>query len=368
MATIAIDATYIFDANPTGTATYSRKLIESLADLDSPHHFLLCYRFSRLGRWKEFLRPASAVRPGGPTFSVRLFQQPLTFWLPWQADLFHSLAQRPPAFHFQREVVTIFDIFPITGPSYSTPDFQRRFSALLREAAARAGRILTLSKYTAGQLVKHCGVDPRRLRVIPPGVDLPARLLPEEERLRERKNLVGEGNEMLLTVGVLDVRKNVVNTLRALKLLPEHYRLVLAGGKGYGHEAITSLIQSARLESRVSLLGHVPTDRLRVLYQAASALLFPSLEEGFGLPVLEAMAYGLPVIASQTSSLPEAGGDAALYVDPHDPRHIAAQTARAVQDPTLRRDLIHRGLVRVRQFPWKRTAEETLSVYNEMLQ
>jgi glycosyltransferase involved in cell wall biosynthesis len=368
MATIAVDASYIFDANPTGTATYSRKLIESLAKLNTPHRFLVCYRVSRFARRREFLRPTNATETGGPKFSVRLFQEPLTFWLPWQAELFHSLAQRPPAFHFKREVVTIFDIFPITGRDYSTPEFQRKFSALLREAAARAGRIVTLSKYTADQLVQHCDVGRERVRVIPAGVDVPEETIPQGVCLRERQSLVGEGKEMLLMVGALETRKNVINVLRALKFLPERYRLVLAGGKGHGSQAIHSLICSERLESRVSLLGYVTADRLLVLYQAASALLFPSLEEGFGLPVLEAMACGLPVVTSQTSSLPEVGGDAALYVDPRDPRDIAAKVVSAVEDSYLRQELIQKGLVRARQFPWRRTAEETLNVYNEMLQ
>lgn len=367
MATIALDATYIFDPNATGTATYSRKLIESLAKLNTPHRFLVCCRMSRFGRRREFLLPANATRLGRPKFSIRFFQEPLTFWLPWQAELFHSLAQRPPAFRFKREVITIFDIFPITGRDYSTPKFQRKFSALLREAAARAARIVTLSKYTAEQLVRHCEVGWERIRVIPAGVDMPEKVIPEEASVRERQSLVGKGNEMLLTVGVLDTRKNVVNALRALKFLPERYRLVLAGANGHGSQAIHSLICSERLESRVSRLGYVSADRLELLYHAASALLFPSLEEGFGLPVLEAMACGLPVVTSQTSSLPEVGGQAALYVDPLDPRDIAAKVISAVEDPCLRRELIQRGLVRAQQFPWRRMAEQTLETYNEVL-
>src|SRR5215472_12117618 len=131
MGTIAIDATYTVDPEPSGIAVYSRRLIESLAGLETAHRFLVCYRLSRFGRRAGFLRPQTrmAVRqPGapGPTFSVRLMQEPLTFWLPWQAEVFHSLAQRPPGFHFPKEIVTVLDVFPITGCDYSTSDFQRR--------------------------------------------------------------------------------------------------------------------------------------------------------------------------------------------------------------------------------------------------
>ena len=146
MSTIALDATYTVDPQPSGVAIYSRKLIEALATLDVPHRFLLCYRLSRFNRRREFMRPLSPAGKNAPSFSVLLFQEPLTFWLPWQARLFHSLAQRPPAFRFEREIVTVHDVFPLTGREYSTPEFQRKFSALLREAVARAARVIAVSQ------------------------------------------------------------------------------------------------------------------------------------------------------------------------------------------------------------------------------
>jgi glycosyltransferase involved in cell wall biosynthesis len=355
MASIGLDASYIFGAYPTGSATYSRRLIESLAELDTNHHFVICYRMSRLRKRREFLRP--------PGTSTRM----LTFWRPWRTDLFHSLAQRAPSFRFRREVVTIHDIFPITGHDYSTPEYRHKFSAVLREAARRAHRIVTGSHFTSGLLQSECAVDPERIRVTPYGVDRPARTLTPEEALREREHIAGKGNELLLTVGMLEVRKNVLNALRALKLLPERYHLMLVGGDGYGHEAIHAFIAEQGLESRVHRSGYVMASRLSALYQSASALLFPSFEEGFGFPVLEAMANGLPVVTSNTSSIPELGGTAALYADPHDPRAIAAQVVQAVECSAVRERMIAEGLARAREFTWRRTAEQTLQVYEELL-
>jgi len=373
MGTIAIDATYTVDPEPSGIAVYSRRLIESLAGLETPHRFLICYRLSRLGRWAGFLRPQTRIaarRRGGPrpTFSVRVMQEHLTFWLPWQADVFHSLAQRPPAFHFQKEIVTVLDVFPITGRDYSTPEFQKRFSALLREAIRRAARIITLSQYTADQLARHCDVAREQIRVIPAGVDLPETVLEPQARQREREQLVGAGNEMVLAVGAIQTRKNTLNAVRAVASLPANYKLVLAGGNGYGSEAVHDFIRRAGLESRVKVLGYVGEDRLRLLYETASLFLFPSTEEGFGLPVLEAMAHGVPVVASATSSLPEVGGDAALYVDPRDPGDIAKKIQRGIEDVGLRADLAQRGLARARRFTWQCMAEATLKVYNEVLE
>src|SRR5271157_2075880 len=133
MATIALDATYSAEPQLTGIGVYSRRLIETLLTLKTPHRFLVCYRMSRLGRRQYFLQPGS-VLGARALFSVRVYQEPITFWLPWQAQLFHSLAQRPPAFHFRQEIVTVFDVFPLTGENYSTPDFRKKFSALLLQA------------------------------------------------------------------------------------------------------------------------------------------------------------------------------------------------------------------------------------------
>ncbi len=364
MATIALDATYTLERLPSGVAFYSRRLIESLLRLDTPHRFLVCYRLSRLPRRREFLRPSSV--PGSRLFSVRLFQEPLTFWLPWQAEIFHSLAQRPPAFHFKKEVVTVHDVFPLSGRDYSTPEFQRKFSALLLESVRRAARVITPSSYTAGQLVEHADVPRERIRVIPEGAEFPARTLTREERARERERKVGAGKEMILCVGVLQTRKNTLNALRALELLPERYAMVLAGGDGHGSEAIHEYLRRPSLRWRVRALGHVSGAELSMLYQAASVLLFPSLEEGFGLPILESMAAGLPVVAARTSSLPEVGGEAALYADPNDPAGLAEQVTKACEDESLRQKMIERGLARAREFTWERTARDTLRVYDEV--
>jgi O-antigen biosynthesis alpha-1,2-mannosyltransferase len=364
MAAIALDATYTVDPMPSGISIYSRRLIEALASLGADHHFKLCYRLSRFGQRRGFLCP---VASGKAKFSVHFYQQPLTFWLPWRADLFHSLAQRRPAFRFRREVATIHDVFPLTGRDYSTPDFQRKFSRLLLDAAHRAQRIITGSKYTAIQLQEHASVDPAKIRVVPYGVSPPSELMTRVERGRERATLGRPEEILILSVGVVQTRKNTLNALRALALLPPNYRLVLAGGDGYGSEAIHEHIRREGLSARVVRLQYVEPARLSRLYQAADVFLFPSLEEGFGLPVLEAMSYGLPSVLANTSSLPEVGGAAALYADPHEPADIAAKVREAAEDAALRQRMIAAGRVRAREFTWERTARLTLEVYEEVL-
>lgn len=373
MAAIAIDATYTVDPKPSGVSVYSRRLIESLVELESEHQFLICYRLSRWKNRKQFLRfrdrregrPSREGKPSAPR--TCLFQEPWTFWLPWRARIFHSLAQRPAPFRFHREIVTIHDVFPLTGRDYSTPSFQRKFSALLIEAAGRAARVITPSQYTAGQLARHAGVRREKVCVIPEGVDLPQETPSQEARLKEREKLVGRGNEMILVVGVIQTRKNTLGALQALERLPGSYRMVLVGGDGYGSEPVHEYLRQAGLRERVKVLGHTTRANLVSLYQAASVMLFPSFEEGFGLPVLEAMAYGLPVVASNASSLPEVGGDAALYVNPHDIGDIAEKTLQTIEDKELRSHMIQAGFSRAQEFSWRRAAERTVQVYEQVL-
>ena len=366
MATIALDATYTVGPQPSGVAVYCRRLIESLATLECEHYYLLCYRISRFKQRRDFLRPNAIPQPRRPRFSVRFYHNPWTFWLPWQAELFHSLAQRPPAFRFKKEIVTVHDLFPLTGKDYSTPEFQRKFSALLLEAVERAVRVITPSRHTADQLLKHTAVSREKIRVIPHGVDFPANSLSPESRVLERERLVGKGNTMILAVGWIETRKNILNALKALRHLPSRYRLVIAGGNGHGSQAVHDFIRTEGLSSRAVVLGYVPAKRLPVLYDAANVFLFPSFDEGFGFPVLEAMAHGLPVVASETASLPEVGGDAAIYVNPRDPQDIAEKVIRAAEDEGLRKPMIERGLERARQFTWRRTASAHLDVYDEV--
>jgi glycosyltransferase involved in cell wall biosynthesis len=277
------------------------------------------------------------------------------------------LGQRPAPFHFRHEVVTVHDVFPLTGATYSSTSFQKRFSGLLLAAIRRSAAVITQSEYTARQVIAHTAVDARAVRVVRFGVAFPTGLLTAEERHREREPLVGRGGRLVLAVGAIQNRKNTANIVRALACLPQEYKLVLAGAAGYGAEIVDQIIEREQLGHRVTKLGYVQDDRLAALYQSADVLAFPSLEEGAGLPVLEAMASGLPVVTAATSCLPEMAGDAALYADPHEPCDIAEKIRMAVEDAALREALIQKGMERARQFTWAETARQTLEVYEEVL-
>jgi glycosyltransferase involved in cell wall biosynthesis len=188
--------------------------------------------------------------------------------------------------------------------------------------------------------------------------------------LREAASHYGLPDRYLLYVGTLHPRKNLARLVRAFgRMLAEWPpdageppALVLAGNRGWLYDEIAAEVRTLGLEGRVIFPGYVPREHLVPLLSGAAAFVFPSLFEGFGFPILEAMACGAPVVTSRASCLPEVAGDAAMLVDPHDESDLARAMARAVTDASLRADLIERGFVRAREFTWDRCARETLAV------
>ncbi len=280
---------------------------------------------------------------------------------PWgRPELFHALNQRVDQRLAKCVVSTFHDLFVMTG-EYSSADFQARFAKQARDAARRSDLIIAVSAFTKEQVVSCLKVDPARVRVVPHGVHLPASVTPLAQR-----------DKIILCVGALQIRKNVVRLIEAFEKLPadarEGWKLVLAGSTaGFGAAAIISRIERSMQVMEIQLSGYVTTAELTQLYQRASIFAFPSLDEGFGIPVLEAMAHGTPVITSNRSALPEVAGDSALLVDPYDSDALSAGLLRLMTDSALCRKLSVMGMERAKLFPWTRTVNETYSVYSELL-
>ena len=318
---------------------YSRRILFGLADAHREEEFLYCYRPQRFLRSYRESLPANALRRlliGAPP-----------------GDLFHALSQRVDA-RGRRTVCTFHDLFVMTG-DYSTREFRDRFTAQARRAAELSDLIITVSRFTAIQVEQLLGVPASRIRVIPHGVDTAA---PSD---LPRENLV-------LFVGAIQRRKNIARLVRAFERLPKGWRLALAGAPdGFGAaEELHAVEQSPRREA-IDVLGYVSLAELERLYQRARIFAFPSLDEGFGMPVLEAMAHGVPVITSNRSALPEVAGDAALLVDPADSDAISRAMLNLTSDEALRDELARRGLERARQFTWDSAVERTWDVYQESL-
>jgi glycosyltransferase involved in cell wall biosynthesis len=274
-----------------------------------------------------------------------------------EADVFHALNQRVDA-RAGRTVSTFHDVFVITG-EYSTPEFCARFAEQAREAARRSDLIIAVSRFTAGQVEEFLAVEPARIRVIPHGVHVPS------EDSAARQNITRQS--LVLCVGAIQRRKNVARLVRAFERLPASWRLALAGAAdGFGAAEELHAVESSPRRNDIEVLGYVTQTELEALYRRACIFAFPSLDEGFGMPVLEAMANSVPVITSRRSALPEVAGDAALLVNPEDPEEIGAALLRLASDQALRADLARRGRERALQFSWESALAKTWGVYKEL--
>ena len=349
----ALDASYSLGREPSGVALYCSRIIQALAQAAPDDRFLLCYRANRFFRALRSPLPATNC-------SRRLMEEFAPFLPPRDAALFHGLNQRLPRASFRRAVTTFHDLFVISG-DYSTPEFRKRFTELARDAARRSDHILAVSRFTAGQIAMYLSYPLDRISVVHHGVDS----IPEVSR-HDRDDFLRKHNleePFLLHVGAIQQRKNITRLVEAFERLPERYRLVLAGAAGYGAREILDRAGKSPARSRIRMLGYRTRHELNHLYRTAAVLAFPSLEEGFGLPVLEAMSAGLPVVTSHGSALKEVAGDAAVLVDPLDADGLCAALQSALEDSPVRERLIAAGLRRAAAFSWPEAARKTLQVY-----
>jgi glycosyltransferase involved in cell wall biosynthesis len=341
---IAIDATYSIDPFPSGIAVYSRELLKGLAVQHPEDRLVECFRFKQ---WKQ--RPPHTPR----NVTARILQWPLPIG---KADICHALHQRVDWRPAWKVVSTFHDLFVMTA-DYSTPEFRRRFTAQARGAAERSDAIIAVSHFTAEQVHSLLGIDRSRIRVIPHGVHLPSH--PTQAR---RENII-------LSVGALQLRKNTGRLVEAFaRLNCPDWRLVLAGSPtGYGAEQIVEQIQRSTARERIEIAGYVTGDKLQQLYSTAKLFAFVSLDEGFGIPILEAMAHGVPVLTSDRSALPEVCGDAAITVDPLSTDRIASSLELLMADEALRCVLCEKGRRRAAGFSWENCVRETYKLYEDLV-
>jgi glycosyltransferase involved in cell wall biosynthesis len=338
---IALDSTYSVGADLSGVGVYSREMLGGLARAHPADQFAFCYRPHRFLRSFGQRLPANAGR-----FLLGETRAPRS------ADIFHGLNQRLPHAPLRRAVTTFHDLFVLTG-AYSTPEFRRRFAEQARDAAARSDRIIAVSQFTAMQVVGLLGVEGARLRVVHHGVRPAAASGVTRQKI-------------ILHVGAIQHRKNLSRLVDAFENVDPGWQLVLAGSVGYGAAEIAAKVAAARSRERIHMPGYVPPGELADWYARAMIFAFPSLDEGFGMPVLEAMAAGTPVIASNRSAVPEVAGDAAWLVNPEDTEELAAALVALTRDAGRRADLSRRGLAQAAKFTWGDAVEKTWQVYREL--
>ena len=337
---IALDATYSVGRNLSGVGVYSRQILAGLPAAHPDHRYLFCFRPHRFLRGLELAAPRNASR-------TLLWKN----W-PFNVGLFHGLNQRVDR-RYKRVVTTFHDLFVMTG-EYSTPEFRARFAQQARLAAERSDLIVAVSAFTAGQVEDLLGIPKSRIRVVHHGVTQGS-----------TRSLLSK--RTILFVGAIQTRKNVVRLVQAFEQTEPGWKLILAGSAGYGAEEVLRAIERSPRRADIRIPGYVTTEALEELYRTASIFAFPSLDEGFGMPLLEAMVHGIPVLTSNSSALAEIAGRAALLVDPHSTSAIADGLDELMRNDELRQNLGTQGIARSAEFSWGKTIEKTWSVYKELL-
>lgn len=294
------------------------------------------------------------------------------FAWPWlaarhQIDLLHSMAFVTPWLSRRPAVVTVFDLSFMHFPE-AFPAAQRWYLASqTARSVRRARRVITISESGRQDVHHFFDVPLAQIDVVYPGVDAVYRPLPPEEiaAFRQRQDL---SDRFVLHVGTLQPRKNIPTLLDAFaQAAPPDVMLVLVGGKGWLFDEIFARVQALGLQERVRFTGYVPDEDLPFWYNAASVLAFPSVYEGFGMPVVEAMACGTPVVAAASSSLPEAAGEAGLLFDPQNVAELADRLTAVLHNPNLAATMRQKGLLQAQKFSWEKAGRETAAIYRRSM-
>jgi glycosyltransferase involved in cell wall biosynthesis len=363
---ISIDTRKLHDF---GIGTYIRNLLGHLARLDHESEFVLLCRpedASTLAELGANFRPVPETA-GNYSVSEQL-KVPLALRRE-RVALFHATHYVLPPLVPCRAVVTIHDCIHLMFPQYLPNRLAFKYAhASIALAARRATRIMTVSESSKRDILHFVDVSPDRIDVIYNGYDERFGVPPVEEdvRVRERYQLQGS---FVLYAGTVKPHKNLERLIEAFHLVRkqglEDLTLVLIGDEISKYTALRRAVHRYQLHKQVRFLGYMPQETLAVMYRLARVFVFPSLYEGFGLPPLEAMASGTPVVTSNASSLPEVTGDAAILVDPYDPHAIAEGIRQVLTDESLRQALVQKGLQRATQFSWERSVRRIREIYDQ---
>jgi glycosyltransferase involved in cell wall biosynthesis len=373
MTTIGIDYTAAIHQS-AGIGRYTRELVKALAKLTAEAHQPQ-YRLFVAGAGKDF-----APALPGPNFTwcptrlterwlARLwYRLRLPLWIEaWTGslDLFHAPDFfLPPAKPGTPTIVTIHDLSFVREPSTTMPGMEAHLNKWVPNSVRRADHVIAVSEATRQDLIELYQTPPEKITTLYHGVTAEFKPVEEPDSLTTVRHKYGLGERpFILSVGTIQARKNYKRLVQAFAQIDKSFSLVIAGSKGWYYNDIFVEVARHGLEKRVHFPGFVAEADLSALYNAASLFVYPSLYEGFGLPVLEAMACGTPVITSNQSSLPEVVGEAGLRVDPYDVVALTTAMSQVLSDTTLQQQLAKAGQEQAKKFTWEGMATKLLKLY-----
>ncbi|MBM4466395.1 MAG: glycosyltransferase family 4 protein [Chloroflexi bacterium] len=366
---IGIDARLVYYSQ-AGITQYTLRLIQGLAESDRENEFIILQsrkdkhlivdqpNFKRVSLWTPSHHRLEQI-------ALRLEISRLGL------DVLHSPDFIPPFRRNCQSIITIHDLAFLLYPHFLTRD-SAHYYGQIDQAVKRTDHIIAVSESTRQDTIRLLGAPEHKITVIYESANPIYRPVNDQEILDQTKSKYHITGDFILFVSTIEPRKNLPTLLRAYRQLLDNYqnnvRLAVVGRRGWLSEEVFTLVEELKLASDVLFLGRVPIKDLLHLYNAAHLLVQPSFYEGFGLPPLEAMACGTPVVVSNVSSLPEVVGDAALLVDPEDVSQLTVAIWRVLTDQALRAELIAKGLKRAQCFSWEKTALQTLELYQRVAQ
>lgn len=382
---IGIDALSV--GNRSGSGFYTRKLVENLLEIDRHNEYVILWPkgldelapprapnakvilvrsfnpVSRSVRGRLAFSPGSASQLRVDVFHFPASVGPFLGPLEAMAIVVGAMPQRRV-----RTVVTVHDLSFVRHPECFGFFRRQYYRAAVGRGARIADTVIADSMSTRADLIEIAGVPPERVCVVPLGVDPELRPVRDERVLKSVREKYALPDRFLLFLGTIEPRKNIVRIIESFASIADRipHDLVIAGRKGWKYVDVFKAVRRLRVESRVHFAGRIADRDIAAIYSLAEVFVWPSLYEGFGLPVVEAMACGVPVVTSDTSSLPEVAGKAALIVDPLSTGEIAQAVMRVIDDAPLRGELIAKGFVRASELTWRRTASSTLLVYEQL--
>lgn len=363
---IALDCSSAARPESTGVAMYVRRMVEAFARTDQEDDFTLVYRFSRIKNRGSFITPPAK------NFRSKLMIERMHPIFARRVQVFHGLDARIPGRWMKAKlVVTIHDVYSaLQSKEFASQEFREMKDKRYRDLADRADRIIVVSEASKRDVLETLRPDPAKLRIVyesgGPG------FVPQNvELVSAARKKHGLDRPYLIYVGTINRRKNLPNMIKAFAIARKRAKsdavFAIAGRVGFGGEEIHHAIEDADARHVVKMLGYVPDADVAPLYTGAWGLLFTTLYEGFGIPVVEAFGCGCPVIGGKDGSVPEIVADAGLIAAPQNVESIATEIEKLLTDEALRASLKAKGLARAKDFSWEKAARECLDIYKELI-
>ena len=359
-----------------GTSRYVFNLLRQIRALDAPEHYIAYLSDAHippeLSQTERFSLKPSRWPTGSASMRVLWEQLRLPRILRHdRITLFHGAVNALPLAWRGPSVVTILDLTFLRMPGAFGRSNRAYLRSMVRAAARRADRIIAISEATRQDVIRFLQVAPEKVVTVYCGVEPRYQPLADRPGVAELREKYDLPDRFILYLGTIEPRKNLIRLVDAYAALRRKrvtdWPLLLVGGRGWGYEAILDRVAGSGVADAIRFVGFVPEHEMPLWYNAAALFVYPSGYEGFGLPVLEALASGTPSVVSDRSSLPEVAGNAAVLVDPTDVQAIANGMERVLEDASLRSRLAHEGPRQASRFTWQRMAEETVSIYRSVI-